>query len=221
MSEKFEEQTMQSSVVVDAPLVDVSENVVASTEIVQVESDVESFATSIDELQNNVDALLKDLRNVSLDLKNHKKKYWKIMKTINKNKSKRSSDGKKKEPSGFVSPIGLSDALCEFMQLEKGIKIPRTVVTKYIIAYIKEHKLESKQNGRNFDLTDSSDPHAVLLKNLFKIENGDEVNYFNLQSYLKQHFVQTTPEEKTIDSESNSDSGEPKKLRIKKQKTKV
>ena len=145
MSEKFEEQTMQSSVVVDAPLVDVSENVVASTEIVQVESDVESFATSIDELQNNVDALLKDLRNVSLDLKNHKKKYLKIMKTINKNKSKRSSDGKKKEPSGFVSPIGLSDALSEFMQLEKGIKIPRTVVMKYIIVYIKEHKLETNK----------------------------------------------------------------------------
>ena len=185
-------------------------------------NEVDNFTSSIDELQNNVDSVLKDLRLISNDIKNHKKKYLKIMKTLNKQKNKRTADSKntkKKEPSGFVSPIGLTEELSSFMNVENGVELPRTVVTKFIIAYIKEHHLENKQNGRNFDLTDNTDPFALKLKNLFKIEKGDEVNYFNLQSYLKQHFVSLASKTKT---ETENDDVLPehcnKKLRLKKPK---
>ena len=184
-------------------------------------NEVDNFTSSIDELQNNVDSVLKDLRLISNDIKNHKKKYLKIMKTLNKQKNKRTTDPKntkKKEPSGFVSPIGLTEELSSFMNVENGVELPRTVVTKFIIAYIKEHHLENKQNGRNFDLTDNTDPFALKLKNLFKIEKGDEVNYFNLQSYLKQHFVSLASKAKTETETDVTPEDSNKKLRLKKPK---
>lgn len=190
--------------VVDTPI----EESVTLTETVTLnavndtDAEVNAFSASLDDIQNQIETFVKDMKSMSNELKNSKKRYLKIVKTLSKTKKRKTSsanqdDANKKEPSGFISPIEISDELADFMNVQHKTMIPRTVVTKHIIAFIKENQLESKANGRNFDLTDPSNPNAVALKKLFNIERGDEVTYFNLQSFLKPHFVSLPKKTKT------------------------
>ena len=57
----------------------------------------------------------------------------------------------------------------------------RTEVTREINKYIREHKLQDKENGRKIN----PDKH---LKKLLKIQNKEELTYFNLQKYMSPHF---------------------------------
>ena len=64
----------------------------------------------------------------------------------------------------------------------------RTEVTREINAYIREHKLQDKDNGRKIN------PDAKLLK-LLKLKKGDELTYFNLQKYMSPHFAKAVKAE--------------------------
>ena len=58
----------------------------------------------------------------------------------------------------------------------------RTEVSKEINAYIRSKSLQDKENGRKIH------PDASLTK-LLNIGKEDELTYFNLQRYMKHHFV--------------------------------
>jgi chromatin remodeling complex protein RSC6 len=89
----------------------------------------------------------------------------------------------KRSPSGFAKPTGLTDALCTFLGLPSGTQLARTDVTKKITEYIKTHNLQNPENKKIII------PDATLGALL---ENGSsEVTYFNLQKFLKVHFVKT------------------------------
>ena len=226
----------------DAPPVDetvtLSESVTTTT-LNDTEIEVNAFSASLDEIQNQIETFVKDMKTMSTELKNSKKRYLKIVKTLSKTKKRKTSstqdESSKKEPSGFISPIEIPANLAGLMKVTHKMMLPRTVVTKHIISFIKENHLESKTNGRNFDLTDPSNSNASMLKKLFNIERGDEVTYFNLQSYLKPHFIPlpkksknaSNPEEpKEVSSDDTTvvDNAEAvevsKKLRIGKKKNK-
>ena len=53
---------------------------------------------------------------------------------------------------------------------------------KEINAYIQTHSLQDKSNGRKIN------PDAKLTQ-LLKISKEDELTYFNLQKFMKHHFV--------------------------------
>ena len=57
---------------------------------------------------------------------------------------------------------------------------------------------------------------AQKLKHLFNIEKGDEVNYFNLQSYLKPHFIPVVKQNPVQDVVENVETVEevPTKLKL-------
>lgn len=99
-------------------------------------------------------------------------------------KKKRASGNR--APSGFVKPTLISDELAAFLGKEKGSEVARTTVSKEINAYIRSAKLQDPTNGRKIN------PDAKLAK-LLKIGKGDELTYFNLQRYMKHHFIKTTP----------------------------
>jgi chromatin remodeling complex protein RSC6 len=99
-------------------------------------------------------------------------------------KKKRASGNR--APSGFVKPTLISDELAAFLGKEKGSEVARTTVSKEINAYIRAAKLQDPTNGRKIN------PDAKLAK-LLKIGKGDELTYFNLQRYMKHHFIKTTP----------------------------
>ena len=176
-----------------------------STSCNEYDLEVNSFSVILDDMHNEIDNCVKELKNMSNEMKNTKKKFQKLVKNLKKCKKRKvhtsttdEPTATKKEPSGFISPIEISDELADFLCLEYKTMLPRTVVTKKIIAFIKENHLESSSNGRNFDLTDCTNEKAIQLKNLFKIEKGDEVTYFNLQSYLKPHFISLLKKEKNV-----------------------
>jgi chromatin remodeling complex protein RSC6 len=100
---------------------------------------------------------------------------------------KRKSRGKKKlsgdrRPSGFIKPTKITNELAEFLGVQVGIEMARTEVSREINNYIKQHKLEDPENGRNIN------PDKKL-SNLLKLEKDDKLTYFNLQKYMKHHFL--------------------------------
>ena len=97
-------------------------------------------------------------------------------------KKRRQSSDKKKEPSGFAKPTPLSDAMCVFLKESKGTEMSRTDVTRRISKYIRENDLQNPDNRRQIF------PNKELRK-LLAVPQEDELTFFNLQKYLKVHFL--------------------------------
>jgi chromatin remodeling complex protein RSC6 len=114
-------------------------------------------------------------KTVSRELKN-------AQKTSKRNKKNTGS----RQPSGFVKPTRISDELAQFLGKSVGTEMARTEVSKEINAYIRENKLQDTTNGRKI--------HAdSKLTSLLKLNPSDELTYFNLQRYMKHHFIKDTP----------------------------
>ncbi len=91
-----------------------------------------------------------------------------------------------KQPSGFVKPSQISDELIKFLGKEAGTMMSRVEVSKEISAYITANGLKDKANGRLI--------HAdAKLSKLLKLSAADSLNFFNLQKYLKPHFIKAVP----------------------------
>lgn len=111
----------------------------------------------------------------------------KTVKKQMKNLQKKSSKHKKKcdrKPSGFALPTKVTKELCEFMNKTEGTEIARTDVTRAIIGYIKEKKLEYKDNNKIIIPDDK-------LRTLLGIEENKELTYFTIQKYMNKHFIST------------------------------
>jgi chromatin remodeling complex protein RSC6 len=87
-----------------------------------------------------------------------------------------------REPSGFVKPTPISNELAEFLGKAIGAEMARTEVSKEINLYIRAHGLQDGQNGRRIN------PDERLRK-LLRLNDGDELTYFNLYKYMKHHFI--------------------------------
>ena len=91
-----------------------------------------------------------------------------------------------KQPSGFTKPSQISDELIKFLGKEAGTIMSRVEVSKEISAYITANGLKDKTNGKII--------HAdAKLSKLLQLSPEDKLNYFNLQRYLKHHFIKATP----------------------------
>ncbi|GAQ89135.1 hypothetical protein KFL_004900020 [Klebsormidium nitens] len=75
--------------------------------------------------------------------------------TVGKKRSRAVATKAKKEPSGFAKPSYLSPELCEFLDLPIDSQLPRTEVTKRLVAYVKEHDLQKESPN---DRASSSGP---------------------------------------------------------------
>ena len=87
----------------------------------------------------------------------------------------------KKAPSGITKPTVVSDAMCAFMGKPPGTLIARTEVTKFVTSYIKDHSLKDENAKRQIN------PDSKL-RALLSLPAGDQLTYFNLQTYMKSHF---------------------------------
>lgn len=87
------------------------------------------------------------------------------------------------EPSGFRKPVGLSPEMAAFVGVALDAKVSRNNVTKAVTTYIKANNLQ-----------DSPDKRVILpdatLRALLGVED-QKLTYFNLQSFLKKHFMKT------------------------------
>jgi len=82
--------------------------------------------------------------------------------------------------SFVCTPINISDELAAFLGKEKGTKVSRANVSYEIGQYIKGHKLADER---------TINPDAKLAA-LLKVNDTDNLTYFNIQEYLAPHFEQ-------------------------------
>uniref|UniRef100_A0A6C0D347 DM2 domain-containing protein n=1 Tax=viral metagenome TaxID=1070528 RepID=A0A6C0D347_9ZZZZ len=116
------------------------------------------------------------------DFKTLEKTVNREMKVAQKASSKRRRNVGNRKPSGFIKPTRISDELAEFLGRTIGTEMARTEVSKEINVYITANGLQNKSNGRQIN------PDAKLSK-LLKLEKDDVLTYFNLQRYMKHHFI--------------------------------
>ena len=125
-------------------------------------------------------AALVTLKELQAEFKVAQKEFDKLNKTKLKAEKKRATA--RSTPSGFAKPTKISDELCTFLGVAKGSELARTEVTKKLNAYIKENNLYDPTNKRKIL------PNAAL-KKLLGSNDGDDVSYFNIQRYMKRHYI--------------------------------
>lgn len=147
----------------------------------------EGFA-SIEIIAKNLNLLGTVLKETTQAVKALQKDYNKLVKAASKGRGRGrrapavAADGTKRNPSGFAKPAPLNQAMCDFMQVPFGTEEPRQVVTKTLNSYIKDKNLQNPEN-RKFILPDET------LKKLLGLNDGENLSYFNLQTYIGRLFV--------------------------------
>lgn len=136
-----------------------------------IKNDLENVMCEMDELKN----LLKILKlKIVATHKQSTKKINSLEKKLEKKNQKR------KNPSGFAKPSKISTELCSFMNKPPGTKIARTEVTRYLINYIKEHKLQDDTNRKSICPDEK-------LSNLLDVKKN--ITFFSIQSLMNKHFI--------------------------------
>ena len=162
-----------------------SSTVVASSAVSEPEVPVvaENSVTKL----NEVNAKIQQLTSLLSSLKNDVKSLEKIVAKEQKLAQKSSKSAKKasgnRQPSGFVKPTRISDELAIFLGKTTGTEMARTEVSKEINRYIKANNLQLETNRRIITPDNK-------LSTLLNLKEGDEqLSYFNLQKYMKPHFI--------------------------------
>ena len=155
-----------------SPAADAAQNVVAA-----VVAEVGLFAASHSKLQT-LGAALAALRS---ELRVIERQVERELRAARKASEKKRRKNINRQPSGFVKPTLISNELATFLGKSLGAEMARTEVTREINAYIRDNKLQDKDNGRRI-LPDAK------LKKLLKLKDGDELTYFNLQRFMSPHF---------------------------------
>lgn len=106
----------------------------------------------------------------------------KLLKSNSKAANKKQKRSGNRQPSGFIRPTLISDELATFLGKDLGTEMARTAVTNQINNYIKLNNLKDAKNGRQINADEK-------LSTLLKLGKDDVLTYFNLQKFMKHHFV--------------------------------
>jgi chromatin remodeling complex protein RSC6 len=158
-------------VVVDTPVTDVV-----------VDHSNEGVVERLAEYGRLVFANLASATQLKNEFKTMEKAVLRELKNAQKKASNRKRTSGNRQPSGFIKPTLISDELAVFLGKPTGTELARTAVSKEINSYIRANNLQDPANGRKIH-------PDVKLSKLLKIAKGDELTYFNLQRYMKHHFV--------------------------------
>jgi hypothetical protein len=162
-----------------APAVDGAE---ASTPVAELDGSVSTaLYTSVLTKLQSAQAVLASIRSEVNELK---RQHARELRAANKANKRRKTNANR-APSGFVKPTLISNELAAFLGKPEGSVLARTEVTREVNAYIRNQKLQDKDNGRKIN------PDAKLLK-LLKLKKGEELTYFNLQKYMAAHFAKSS-----------------------------
>jgi hypothetical protein len=158
------------------------DGVEASTPVAELDGSVSTalYSSVLTKLQS-AQAVLASIRSEVNELK---RQHARELRAANK-ANKRRKTSANRAPSGFVKPTLISNELAAFLGKPEGSVLARTEVTREVNAYIRNQKLQDKDNGRKIN------PDAKLLK-LLKLKKGDELTYFNLQKYMAAHFAKSS-----------------------------
>jgi chromatin remodeling complex protein RSC6 len=148
-------------------------------------TEASSVSVKMTEFSAKLQQLVGLFSTVKNDFKTLEKTVSRDLKAALKASSKRKRATGNRQPSGFVKPTLISNELAEFLGKTVGTEMARTEVSKEINKYIQSNNLKDPANGRKIN------PDAKLSK-LLKLNKNDELTYFNLQRYMKHHFIKAT-----------------------------
>jgi len=147
------------------------------------------FLAKLNGLSGVITALKSEYRTIE-------KKMVRELKLAQKNGAKRKRKTGNRAPSGFVKPTLISDELATFLEKPSGTEMARTDVTREINKYIRAHDLQDKSNGRKIN-------PDIKLSSLLKLNDTDELTYFNLQKYMSIHFQKSAAALALLDAATN------------------
>jgi chromatin remodeling complex protein RSC6 len=140
-----------------------------------------TLAKSIADLHEQLSSLKAAASTAAAALKGIEKQAAKLAKKADRRRkrSTKNADGSPATISVFQRPSKITDELCVFLGKPKGTQVPRSEVTKAMVAYAKAHNLMDKQ-------TIKAD---AALRKLLSLKESDELTILTLQKYLKPHYV--------------------------------
>lgn len=164
------------------------ETPVATTMTVSTADNLKAVFVSMNEQAVQLKTLMLTVKNLIKDVEKQSKEFDKLRNKKSRNRSERKASD---TPSGITKPVSISDELARFLGVEPGTLVPRNEVTKGVSAYVRKYELSDPENRQKF-LPGDKPEGAVLMKLLGN--PTDPVTYFNLQRYLKHHYISTNTE---------------------------
>ena len=142
--------------------------------------------TTYDKIQNLMQENTADMATIKEKydaMKTRQKTLAKLFAKLQAKSAKPQKNKGPRKPCGFARPTPVSDEMCDFLKVNNGSDISRTTVTRALIQYIKENKLQNPENNKQIL------PDATLSK-LFGEGAKDQVlTYFTMQKYVNHHFL--------------------------------
>jgi hypothetical protein len=170
-------------VAASTPVVEVAPTTeTTSVEAGAVDETISSVFGQFSDFMAKLQAVSAQMSSLRTEFRGIERQVTRELKAAAKINQKRKRKNSNRAPSGFVKPTLISNELAGFLGKPEGSEMARTEVTREINAYIREHKLQDKDNGRKI-IADKK------LTGLLKLKKGDELTYFNLQKYMSPHFA--------------------------------
>lgn len=144
------------------------------------------YVSKLNKYVETIAKMNSELKQLVVVGKTLEKDFNHIVKVLAKKNKTKSNENR--ALTGFAMPTYLTDEMYDFLnehtelKLEKGEKVLRIVVTRMLNRYIKDQGLRQETDKRYFV------PNEILHR-IFKSTETDEVSYFNLQKYIKHHFI--------------------------------
>lgn len=144
---------------------------------------LKTVLSALTEQASILKGMMNTIRSVIKESEKQSKELEKLRNKRTRVKVERSADAL---PSGITKPVAITDELAVFLGVAPGTLVPRNEVTKGVSSYVKKHDISDPLNKQKFVLDDR--PAAKTLRTLLG-NPSEDVTYFNLQKYLKHHYV--------------------------------
>ncbi len=142
----------------------------------------DNITAQISTLLTSISTLVGEIKSIQNEVKNLQKNYVKVLKDHNKTLNKKNT--RIRNPSGFAKPSKISKEMATFLSLDPSEEVPRNQITKLINKYIIDNELRNDSDKRQIL------PNKKLSK-LLNLKGDEQLSYFNLQKYMKHHFIKS------------------------------
>lgn len=156
-------------------------SVAPTTEATETVAEVDSHER-LESLANDMIKMAKQFLEASRQARKEHARLVKKAEQGGKRRNRKADGESSHSNSVFLQPCKISPALASFCGVAADAMISRTDATRAIAAYIKKNNLQNPENRREIRAD------ATLTK-LFTLGAEDKLNYFNLQRFIKPHFI--------------------------------